>query len=162
MSSKNSNSQQKYFVVQLADKGSKMLLENEKSVYRHIDWETTPKDSDHGNVGVGDILFVYFTFNSIKYKQSLQKTYRVLYVSEDHSLFELEEVLDLGIPFREIKQARNDKRLRYEAFCGIGQQGYNIKEIQEEDYNQLMKLFFNYKGGKLETLYNKKLKMLLV
>ena len=50
-----------YFLVQVSKLGSDIL---KNSIYRHSEWDKTPRDKDHGRVRKGDLLLVYFARRS--------------------------------------------------------------------------------------------------
>jgi hypothetical protein len=75
------NNDVSYFLIQVGQKGSMSLIENKQ--YSHIDWQNTPRDSDHGKAKKGDVLLVYVARNSIKYGMSLKKIYEINEVSDD-------------------------------------------------------------------------------
>ena len=135
---------QRYFVLQVGQKGSNTLLNYD--YYRHIGWQDTPKDADHGKVSVGDVVFVYFTNSAVNHKGSLQKSYKVMRLIDGNDKFLMR---DLGITLNEIITASIHGELRSEAFGRLGQQGFNIKEIKKEDVGQLLFLFLSLQDRKI-------------
>jgi hypothetical protein len=129
----------RYFLIQVGRIGSKSLIENHK--YRHLDWQLTPKDSDHGKVMVDDYLLVYFARSAIKYQMNLKKIYKVTNVSSDNTLFDVKESRNLnGISLNDIKNAIDNKKLNKEIFVKLAQQGFNIKRIEKDDFDQIINL----------------------
>jgi hypothetical protein len=127
----------RHFLVQVNELGSQNLLRN--NAYRHKDWRTTPRDRAHGEVGVGDILIVYFGKKSIEFRKQLKKVYRVNDVTRDNSKFKVSEIKELnGMSYEQIKLLRENGKLDGEAFKKIGQQGFNIAEIEKTDYDQVL------------------------
>lgn len=133
------NTDMSYFLVQVGDYGSKTLLE--KGFYQHINWYNTARDSDHGKVLKGDILLVYFASNSVKYKMTLKKVYKVNEISKDNFKFEVTEIQSLnGISLNEIKNAISHEKLKKEYFEKISQQGFNILRIEKKDFERVLEL----------------------
>ena len=127
-----------YFLIQVNERGSQNILEN--NTYRHLRWFDVPKDIDHGKVKEGDVLLVYFTRNSIKYKQSLKKIFVVNSVTGDKTTFNVKELKDLqGISLHDIKNAIEEGKIS-NSFNKLDQQGFNIKQISESDYNAVLSL----------------------
>jgi len=113
-------------------------LENKS--YRHLGWESTPRDSAHGEVLKGDLLIVYFARNSIEFKQLLKKIYIVDSVSPDKVTFYVSEFRNLkGMSLTKIRKAVNDNRLSNN-FERLGQQGFNIRKIPRSDYDNILLL----------------------
>ncbi len=72
---------------------------------------------------------------------NLKKIYEVAKVSNDNSLFDVKEIQDLyGISLDEIKNAIDNEKLRREIFGKLSQQGFNIKEIEKDDFDQVINL----------------------
>jgi len=144
-----------YFLIQVNEFGSKNLLENSK--YEHSGWTETPRDSDHGKVKEGDILLIYFARNSVQYKQSMKKIFVVNSVTGDSTTFNVKELKDLqGISLQEIKSAIEQGKIS-DSFNKLGQQGFNIKQISESDYNAILSLDNNlYPSSIGETQLNKR------
>ena len=100
-----------------------------------------PRDSGHGKVKAGDILVIYFASNSIEFEGQIGKVYRVDSVSEDNVRFNISEIKELhGITLGVIKDAIQNGKIRNEVFNKVGQQGFNIIEIEKSDFDQLLSL----------------------
>lgn len=128
-----------YFLVQVSKRGGENVLNN--LMYRHIDWNKTPHDSDHGKVREGDLLLVYFASGSPKYKQQLKKIYRVESVSDQNIHFKLAEEKELhGLSLEDIRNAINNGILRDEVFKKLSHQGFNIMKIDKSDYDSVLSL----------------------
>lgn len=72
---------------------------------------------------------------------TLKKVYEVNEVSKDNIRFDVRERKNLyGIYLNEIKNAISEGKLKREPFEKISQQGFNIIQIEKEDYEQVLKL----------------------
>ena len=88
-------------------------------------------------VKAGDILVVYFASNSIEFERQIGKLYRVDSVSDDNVRFNVSEIKELsGITFEVIKDAIQNGKIRNEVFNKVGQQGFNIIEIEKSDFDR--------------------------
>lgn len=126
-----------YFLVQVSSFGSKNILQN--SYYENLNWKNDKRDSDHGKVRVGDIIVVYFTGNSIKFKNTIKKIYRVNSITEENARFNLSELLTLnGIPYSEIVKLKENSMNKYLSM--LGNQRRNITQIEKKDYDTILEI----------------------
>ena len=123
-----------YFLVQVNEAGSQNLLN--KNIYQNKNWKL--RNQDQGKVKKDDMLLVYFAGNSIQYPQQLKKIYHVKKVSPDNVTLYLNEYKDLqGLNLNRIKDAIKLGKLS-KTFERLGQQGFNIKQISESEYNTII------------------------
>ena len=123
-----------YFLVQVSEAGSQNVLD--KNMYQNKNWKL--RNQDQGKVKKDDMLLVYFARNSIQYSQQLKKIYHVKEVSPDNVTLHLNEYKDLqGLNLNRIKDAIQLGKLS-KTFERLGQQGFNLKQISESEYNTII------------------------
>jgi hypothetical protein len=134
-----SNDTRSYFLVQVSEPGSKNLL-RQNPIYQHYEWQTTPRDSDHGKVKSGDVLLVYFARKAVDFSMQLKRAYNVDSVIGSNDEFRLTQVKELnGLPLKAIIKAVKEGTLS-KKFAKLGQQGFNIAQIAKEDFDKAIEL----------------------
>ncbi len=137
-----------YFLVQVGDFGSNHILN--KGFYQHEGWETTNRDSAHGEVKPGDLLLVYFTSTALNHQKTLKMIYRVKSVTKNNIKFFIEPWKELkGLTLGQIRVAIEKNQLS-NVFQKIAQQGFNIGNLTKEDFDAILKL----DGGMTKVIVN--------
>ena len=133
----NANRRQ-YFLVQVARKGSKNILNHRKYHYDRL--PIMEKDRDYAKVKKDDYFVVYFAKRAIRFGKQLRMVYRVRDTDPGNHDWFLVEVKELRpISFAEVRaKVRTGELSR--VFENCGQQGFNIKVIREEDYETVLSI----------------------
>ncbi len=128
------------FLVQVNKDGGYANIQN-NSLYENHLWTVKPRDTDHGQVKVGDELFIYCTGNVPKHGRSLAFKVAVEGVSHDHVTFQLGKTDWFPYPLRlpSIRELVAQNSLPNQ-FSKCGQQGFNIVRIDTHSADQLMSL----------------------
>ena len=130
----------KRFLVQVGkDRGATNILDN--SVYENDDWQTKPRDKDHGEVKQGDQLLIYCTSNVPEHGKKLAFSVDVKAVSSDHIKFELDTPQFFASPLnRDDIQSLVHKGTLSDTFQKCGQQGFNIAALDSSSAEIVLEL----------------------
>lgn len=127
------------FLMQVSEDGSKNILTNRK--YRNPIWSSKRRDRDHGKVKVGDLILVYFAGAAINYHKQLRMVYRVTKVSKGNIEFELKQYQEITPPITLDQIRANVKKgILEDVFLNCGRQGFNIRKIEYDDYEKVLRL----------------------
>ena len=127
------------FLMQVSEDGSPNVLRNQR--YQNPKWSSKPRDKDHGNVKVGDLILMYFAGAAIDYKKQLRMVYRVTKVSQRNIEFQLKQEQEILPPLAldQIRENVRNKTLN-DVFLNCGRQGFNISKIEYDDYEKVLLL----------------------
>ena len=147
----NKTNESQYFLIQVGERGSENILRNGR--YKAYDHHFRLFNNN-------DIVLVYFTKQSIDYKQQLKKTYRIIDISKQNNDIQLSEEYELkGIALDTIKYAIKIGKLK-SIFNKLGQQSFNVVKINKSDYDSILLLdkeqiqIFNNELSDYERLHN--------
>ena len=147
------------FLVQVnKDGGFANIMSNRR--YENDNWESRPRDSDHGGVKPGDELLIYCTSKIPKHSMSLAFSVVVITISPDHVTFELEDPVLFTSPLNRamIHDLVEEGKLP-DVFRKCGQQGFNIARIDSKSSETVLGLLNGvsseiqppgFKSGELE------------
>ena len=127
------------FLMQVSENGSKNILTNRK--YRNQLWRSKPRDKDHGEVDLGDLILVYFAGAAIDYQKQLRMVYRVNKVSKGNVEFGLDQYQEISPPLTLDQIRENVKKGNLnDDFLNCGRQGFNIRKINYGDFEKVLRL----------------------
>ena len=127
----NKTNESHYFLIQVGERGSENILRNGR--YKAYDHHFRLFNNN-------DIVLVYFTKQSIDYKQQLKKIYRIIDISKQNNDIQLSEEYELkGIVLDTIKYAIKIGKLK-SIFNKLGQQSFNMMKINKSDYDSILLL----------------------
>jgi hypothetical protein len=126
------------FLIQVSEAGSKNILNNGK--YRNTEWQSQPKNKDHGKVKQGDLLIIYFANAAIDHKKQLGMIYQVTKVSEGNGEFSMKPHKEITPLSLETIRENVSNGILDDVFLNCGRQGFNIKKIDYSNYEQIFSL----------------------
>jgi len=127
------------FLMQVSEDGSKNVLINRK--YRNPRWRSKHRDIDHGKVKVDDLILVYFAGAAIDYQKQLRMIYQVAKVSKGNIELELKQNQEISPPLTLDQIRENVKKGNLsDVFLNCGRQGFNIRKIEYDDYERVLRL----------------------
>lgn len=128
------------FLIQIGKLGGKDF---DKDIYRHVDWQKTKKDIDHGKIKPGDFILFYFSTKA-KVKEGYQgilKTFcKVMSTESNNEKIHFLKLAEFnGLEFELIKSLKNvlkEKVIPY-SFDKVATEKFNVKEISKDDFDIL-------------------------
>ena len=116
--------------------------------YNHPNWHTQTKDKDFGEVNEGDLILLYCTASVEECPKQIKYVFRVTGKVEDRHdgeefgtpnklLLDQEHKLSPGFSLDTIRKWVGDGKLS-ESMNRAGQQGFNITEVEESDYEAIV------------------------